>query len=330
MRYPTAWCAEIRPRPTRSTPPISPTGRKPRPPPRARGHPCTPPAAFRAPSLRPFALNPLGAIAFDRVHVRTTRWIAASGGSRGSAALTAPFYSPAPLVEPLVSRSATRNFPPRSHPNRFQPALDARSTSLIPCTQSCKRSRLKKFFSPGRACCSDCLKVRRPPRPLPPDPILLMCPIPPFADRAQKKIPPPPQPAPRRIADISPHPKTFPDSADASDRARSGSWPSARRKPSRSARRWRRRLGRRRRRSSSRARRRSLPGRSLPGRHLPPCGTRSSRSTTRGSPRSTRPSRRSSRRRARGSPRLRAPTERRRRRRQPRRRRRRRSALSPR
>ena len=165
MRYPTAWCAEIRPRPTRSTPPISPTGRKPRPPPRARGHPCTPPAAFRAPSLRPFALNPLGAIAFDRVHVRTTRWIAASGGSRGSAALTAPFYSPAPLVEPLVSRSATRNFPPRSHPNRFQPALDARSTSLIPCTQSCKRSRLKKFFSPGRACCSDCLKVRRPPRP---------------------------------------------------------------------------------------------------------------------------------------------------------------------
>jgi hypothetical protein len=81
--------------------------------PRARGHPCTPPAAFRAPSLRPFALNPLGAIAFDRVHVRTTRWIAASGGSRGSAALTAPFYSPAPLVEPPVSRSATRNFPPK-------------------------------------------------------------------------------------------------------------------------------------------------------------------------------------------------------------------------
>lgn len=28
MRYPTAWCAEIRPRPKRSTPPISPIGRK--------------------------------------------------------------------------------------------------------------------------------------------------------------------------------------------------------------------------------------------------------------------------------------------------------------
>lgn len=37
MRYPTAWCAEIRPRPTRSTPPISPTGRKPRPPPPRAG-----------------------------------------------------------------------------------------------------------------------------------------------------------------------------------------------------------------------------------------------------------------------------------------------------
>ena len=38
-------------------------------------------------------------------------------------------------------------------------------------TQSCKRSRLKRFFSPGRACCSDCLKVRaRPTRPAPPRP----------------------------------------------------------------------------------------------------------------------------------------------------------------
>ena len=46
-------------------------------------------------------------------------------------------------------------------------------------TQSCKRTRLKKFFSPGRACCAECLKVRpearpagRPPRSRaePPDP----------------------------------------------------------------------------------------------------------------------------------------------------------------
>ena len=29
--------------------------------------------------------------------------------------------------------------------------------------QSCKRTRLKKFFSPGRACCAECLKVRDPP-----------------------------------------------------------------------------------------------------------------------------------------------------------------------
>ena len=35
MRYPTAWCAEIRPRPKRSTPPISPIGRKPSSSPRA-------------------------------------------------------------------------------------------------------------------------------------------------------------------------------------------------------------------------------------------------------------------------------------------------------
>ena len=148
--------------------------------------------------------------------------------------------------------------------------------------------------------------------------------------KKKKRRPQPPKPAPRRIADISPHPETFPHSADASDRARSGSWPSARRKPSSSARRWRRRLGRRRRCSSSRTRRRRRwAGRSLPGRSLPPCGNRSSRISARGSPRSTRPSRRSSRRR-----RLRAATERRRRRRrrrQPRRRRRRRrrhSALS--
>ena len=81
--------------------------------PRARGHPCTPPAAFRAPSLCPFALHPSAHARGVRICVRTTRWIAASGGYRGSAALTAPFYSPAPLVEPPVSRSATRNFPPK-------------------------------------------------------------------------------------------------------------------------------------------------------------------------------------------------------------------------
>ena len=148
-----------------------------RPPPRARGHPCTQPAAFRAPSLCPFALHPSAHARGVRICVRTTRWIAASGGYRGSAALTAPFYSPAPLVEPLGSRSVGENFHPpgATRSPRFQPALDARSPSLIPCTQSCKRSRLKKFFSPGRACCSDCLRVRRPPR-LPPDPV---CPIPP-------------------------------------------------------------------------------------------------------------------------------------------------------
>ena len=160
---------------------------------------------------------------------------------------------------------------------RFQPALDARSPSLIPCTQSCKRSRLKKFFSPGRACCSDCLKVRRPP-PLLRQPLR---PIPPVRDgrriKKKRRPHPPHKPAPRRIADISPHPETFPDSADASDRARSGSRPSARRKPSSSARRWRRRLGRRRRCSSSRTRRRRRrrrAGGSLPGRSLPPRGIR--------------------------------------------------------
>ena len=74
-----------------------------------------------------------------------------------------------------ISLGRRGTFTPPPTTRSFQPALDARSPSLIPCTQSCKRSRLKKFFSPGRACCSDCLRVRRPPRPSP-DPV---CPIPP-------------------------------------------------------------------------------------------------------------------------------------------------------
>ena len=132
---------------------------------------------------------------------------------------------------------------PRSHPNRFQPALDARPPSLIPCTQSCKRSRLKKFFSPGRACCSDCLKVRRPPRPLPPDPILLMCPIPPFADRAQKRPPTPQHRKPRRML-TSPPNQNVPR-ARRERQSEKRIMAKRQKKASRSARRWRRRLGRR-------------------------------------------------------------------------------------
>ena len=192
MRYPTAWCAEIRPRPKRSTPPISPIGRKPSSSPRVgilalSRPPSAPPRC--APSLY-IPRHTRGAFAFA---CERSRSIAASGGYRGSAALIAPlYYRPAPLVEPLDLARSARNFHPPQTTRSFQPALDARSPSLIPCTQSCKRSRLKKFFSPGRACCSDCLRVRRPPR-LPPTP--LSDPPSSITDRARikKKTPPTPQ-----------------------------------------------------------------------------------------------------------------------------------------
>ena len=78
--------------------------RSPARPPRARGASLHSAGRLPRPLVAPLRSKSLGARAFDRVHVRTTRWIAASGGYRGAAALTAPFYSPAPLVEPLVSR----------------------------------------------------------------------------------------------------------------------------------------------------------------------------------------------------------------------------------
>jgi hypothetical protein len=43
-------------------------------------------------------------------------------------------------------------YPRAEPPSRSAP-------SLPPTRQSCKRTRLKTFFSPGRACCAECLKV---------------------------------------------------------------------------------------------------------------------------------------------------------------------------
>jgi hypothetical protein len=73
----------------------------------------------------------------------------------------------APVIE-MNARSASNSTPEHRSED---PALTPPLPRPYPIqTQSCKRSRLKRFFSPGRACCSDCLKVRaRPTRPAPPD-----------------------------------------------------------------------------------------------------------------------------------------------------------------
>lgn len=170
MRYPTAWCAEIRPRPKRSTPsisPIQPENTSPRA--GASLH-----SAGRLPRplvSRPFALNPSAPARGVRVRVRTIaidRDIGRIPRRRGAHRAVLP---PRAVGGTARISSVGEELPEATRSPRFQPALDARSPSLIPCTQSCKRSRLKKFFSPGRACCSDCLKVRRPPPP-PPTPLL--------------------------------------------------------------------------------------------------------------------------------------------------------------
>ena len=72
----------------------------------------------------------------------------------------------APVIE-MNARSASNSTPEHRSED---PALTPPLPRPYPIqTQSCKRSRLKRFFSPGRACCSDCLKVRaRPTRPAPP------------------------------------------------------------------------------------------------------------------------------------------------------------------
>ena len=84
----------------------------------------------------------------------------------------------APVIE-MNARSASNSTPEHRSED---PDLTPPFPRPYPIqTQSCKRSRLKRFFSPGRACCSDCLKVRaRPTRPAPRPP------------------PPPPPPPPDR------------------------------------------------------------------------------------------------------------------------------------
>ena len=74
----------------------------------------------------------------------------------------------APVIE-MNARSASNSTPEHRSED---PDLTPPFPRPYPIqTQSCKRSRLKRFFSPGRACCSDCLKVRaRPTRPAPPRP----------------------------------------------------------------------------------------------------------------------------------------------------------------
>ena len=125
----------------------------------------------RAPSLY-IPRHTRGAFAFACERRDGSRHRADTAGPRRSSRRCTP---PRRWWNRLDLARSARNFHPPHTTRSFQPARDARSPSLIPCTQSCKRSRLKKFFSPGRACCSDCLRVRRPPR-LPPDPV---CPIPP-------------------------------------------------------------------------------------------------------------------------------------------------------
>ena len=173
MRYPTAWCAEIRLRPKPPTPPISPMGRKPRVGNLAL-RPSAPPRC--APSLY-IPRHPRGAFAFACERRDVSRHRADTAGPRRSPRRSTP---PRRWWNRLDLARSARNFhpPEATRSPRFKPALDARSPSLIPCTQSCKRSRLKKFFSPGRACCSDCLKVRRPPPPVS---------DPPFDDGRQKR-----------------------------------------------------------------------------------------------------------------------------------------------
>ena len=136
-----------------------------RPPPRARGASLHSAGRLPRPLVAPLRSKSLGARAGrsrSRAHDRDR--------SRHRDDTAAPRRSPRRSTAPRRwwNRSdlvGQEELPEATRIPRFQPALDARSPSLIPCTQSCKRSRLKKFFSPGRACCSDCLKVRRPPPP---------------------------------------------------------------------------------------------------------------------------------------------------------------------
>lgn len=123
MRYPTAWCAEIRPRPKRSTPSISPIRPEIRPPPRARGASLHSAGRLPRPLVAPLRSKSLGARAGrsrSRAHDRDR--------SRHRDDTAAPRRSPRRSTAPrrwwnhsnLVGRRGT----PRSHP---KPALPARA-----------------------------------------------------------------------------------------------------------------------------------------------------------------------------------------------------------
>lgn len=109
--------------------------------------------------------------------------VAASGSRRRESARArrrgrlARSPAPAPRPTPTSPRAGE----PRAFSDSKATNPPVRSCARFPRlpTQSCKRTRLKKFFSPGRACCAECLKVRpearpagRPPRSRaePPDP----------------------------------------------------------------------------------------------------------------------------------------------------------------
>ena len=75
------------------------------------------------------------------------------------------FSSIAPRL--LLRLARPRPHPPESAATASETScrfLTLPSSPFAPAApQSCKRTRLKKFFSPGRACCAECLKVRDPP-----------------------------------------------------------------------------------------------------------------------------------------------------------------------
>ena len=202
MRYPTAWCAEIRPRPTRSTPPISisPTGRKPRPPPPRAGASLHSAGRLPRPLVAPLRSKSPRCDRVRRVACERRDGSRHRADPRVRGAHRAVLL-PAPLVEPLVS-VGTR-FPPKP-PEPLSPRGPRRPRPSSRA-QSCKRSRLKKFFSPVVRAAPTAKDAS--PRPSP-GPQLARGRS--RSPTGPKKDSPTPQPAPRRIAEISPHPKRSP------------------------------------------------------------------------------------------------------------------------